>query len=497
MVPGANITITNTRTNEVRKLTSGQTGAYSAADLDPVTYRVEVEMKGFKRSVVEDVKVDTASTSTVNVVLQAGTVDTQVTVSAEAAMLNVDSGTTSSTVTEREIQDVPLLNRSVLDLALTLPNISGDGGSENPVIVSVTTCPGCNLSVGGGRPLNTAFMADGTNNTGVSLGRTMVSFSPETVQEFTVQTTAYSAEYGTTGGGIISATTKSGSNQFAGTALWYNRNPAAAASPFTQAAANRPTPTLKSNQFSLAAGGPVYIPKLYNGKNKTFWFAAFEPNYRRDHLDQYGLLPTEGMRNGDFSGLVNTPSGWLPQAVVDQYKTIAPNAVTANDSTIYQQYNLVNGSQFSPITLPAGTTSFTPFPGNVIPKSMLDASALKSLSLIVPASSYYLNSNGLISNIFTPRLLSQDEKRFTIRIDHNLNESNRLNARWTSTPIVKIQGTAISPTTNGAEYSWAKQAMMAYTHTFSPTTFNDLRLNYTRGRFSTTAAPGIRRPDGQ
>jgi hypothetical protein len=109
------------------------------------------------------------------------------------------------------------------------------------------------------------------------------------------------------------------------------------------------------------------------------------------------------MRNGDFSGLVNTPSGWLPQAVVDQYKTIAPNAVTANDSTIYQQYNLVNGNQFSPITLPAGTTSYTPFPGNVIPKSMLDASALNSLPLIVPASSYYLNSNGLISNIFTPR----------------------------------------------------------------------------------------------
>jgi hypothetical protein len=489
VVPGANITITNTRTNDVRKLNTGQSGTYSAADLDPVTYRIDVEMKGFKRSVIEDVKVDTASTSTVNVTLQAGTVDTQVTVTAEAAMLNVDSGTTGSTVTEREIQDVPLLNRSVLDLALTLPNISGDGGSENPVIVSVTTCPGCNLSVGGGRPLNTAFMADGTNNTGVSLGRTMVSFSPETVQEFTVQTTAYSAEYGTTGGGIISATTKSGSNQFAGTALWYNRNPAAAAGPFTQASANRPQPTLKSNQFSLAAGGPVYVPKLYNGNNRTFWFAAFEPNYRRDHLDQYGLLPTEGMRNGDFSGLVNTPSGWLPQAVVDQYKTIAPNAVTANDSTIYQQYNLVNGNQFSPITLPASTTSYTPFPGNVIPKNMLDASALKSLPLIVPASSYYLNSNGLISNIFTPRLLSQDEKRFTLRIDHNISENNRLNARWTSTPIVKIQGTAISPTTNGAEYSWAKQAMMAYTHTFSPTTFNDLRLNYTRGRFSTTAAP--------
>src|ERR1035438_7683755 len=135
-----------------------------------------------------------------------------------------------------------------------------------------------------------------------------VSFTPETVQEFTVQTSVFSAEYGTTGGGVINATTKSGTNEFHGTALWYNRNPDFAAAPFSLATTNRPAPTLKYNQFSFAAGGPIYIPKVYNGKNKSFWFAAVEPFYRRDHLDQYGLLPTDGMRNGDFSGLVNTAS---------------------------------------------------------------------------------------------------------------------------------------------------------------------------------------------
>src|SRR5215471_20376364 len=105
----------------------------------------------------------------------------------------------------------------------------------------------------------------------------MVTLSPETVQEFTVQTTAFSAEYSNTGGGVISATTKSGTNSFNGTALWYNRNPEFAAAPFTQAASNRPQPTLKYNQFSITAGGPVVIPKIYNGRNKTFWFAGFEP----------------------------------------------------------------------------------------------------------------------------------------------------------------------------------------------------------------------------
>src|SRR5439155_60873 len=158
------------------------------------------------------------------------------TVQADAVTVNTESGTTSSTVTERQIQDIPLVNRSVLDLALTQPNVSGDAGSEDPVITTITTCPGCNLSLNGGRPLNT---------------------------------------------------------------------------------------------LNLAVGGPVFIPKVYNGKNRTFWFAAIEPQYRRDQLDQYALAPTDAMRQGNFSGLVNTASGWLPQSVVDQFRPTNPSAVAS------------------------------------------------------------------------------------------------------------------------------------------------------------------------
>jgi hypothetical protein len=490
VIPGATITVTNLGTNETRKVTSSESGAYSVPNLEPVLYRVEVENKGFKKALVQDVKVDTASNTAVNVTLQAGSVDTQVTVTAESTAIDTQSGTSSNTVNERQIQDIPLLNRSVLDLAMTLPNVSGDAGSENPVITSVTPCPGCNLVVGGGRPMSTLMMADGTNNTGVSLARTMVSFTPETVQEFTVQTSAFSAEYGTTGGGVINATTKSGTNSLNGTALWYNRNPAFAAAPFTQAASNRPVPTLKYNQFSLAAGGPVYIPKVYNGKNKTFWFAAVEPFYRRDHLDQYGTLPTDGMRNGDFSDVVNTPSGWLPKSVVQQFTGIAPaSALTQSDSVIYDQYNVVNSNQFTQGTIPTGSTTYVPFPGNVIPKSMLDTTALKSLQYIAPAGQYFLNSNGTISNIFSPRLLKQNETRYTARIDHIISTKNRIYGRYSATPVVKIQGTPVSPTNNGAVYSWGSQAMVADTHTFAPTVINDIRVNYTHGRFSNTVDP--------
>ena len=202
------------------------------------------------------------------------------------------------------------------------------------------------------------------------------------------------------------------------------------------------------------------------------------------------------MRAGDYSGLVNTPSGWLPQSVVNQFQGTSPGAVSANDSVIYDQYNVVNGNQFTPITLATGQT-FAPFPGNAIPKSMLDTSAQKALQYIVPAGPYYLNSNGLISNIVTPRVLTQDERRYTVRVDQTIGGKNRLTGRYTATPIVKTQGTPISPTTNGAEYSAATQAMLADTHIISPTLLNDLRLNYTRGRFSNTAAPEFDATTGQ
>ncbi len=169
----------------------------------------------------------------------------------------------------------------------------------------------------------------------------MVSFTPETVQEFSIQTNAYSAEYGTSGGGIINTTTKSGTNRLTGTALWYNRNPAFAAAPFTLASANRPIPTQKDNTGSLTAGGPVWIPKVYDGRNKTFWFAAYEPHWRRDQLAQDAMQPTPGMLKGDFSGLVNTTNGLAPLSIAQQYN------VQYTPLTIYNQFNVVNGTQFT------------------------------------------------------------------------------------------------------------------------------------------------------
>jgi hypothetical protein len=476
VVPEATVTVTNIGTNQAAHLTTSATGSYTAANLDPVLYRVEVEAPGFKKAVVGNVKVDTASTATVNVTLQPGAVESEVRVNAESPLLNVESGATGQTITERQLVDIPLVNRSVLDLALTTPNVNGVAGSEDPAVVTTVPVPGFNLSVNGGRPGSTMLLADGVNNTGVGLARAIVSFSPETVQEFTVQTSAYSAEFGTTGGGVINVTTKSGTNQVSGTALWYSRNPATNAKVWTPGSL-RPANNLRSDQVSFTVGGPVVLPKLYNGRDRTFFFFAVEPRSRRDFVVTSTLLPTDAMRGGDFSGIVRTSSGWLPTAVAQQFGLSA-----VGPSTIFQQVNLV-GNQLKP------TTSIQSFPNNIIPQNMLDPTALKALAFMPPAGNYFLDSNGRVKNFVVNRFVNQDEVRYTTRIDHTLTQANKINFRYTLVPGVGTKGFGSDINGNNASYSYSQQAVLADTHVFSPRLMNDIRLNYTRGTFSDDYSP--------
>jgi len=514
-VPGASVTITNLGTNQAVTVTTSETGAFSASSLEPVKYRIVVEAKGFKKAIRESVKVDTASIANANIVLETGTVSETVTVNADAPLLNTDTGTTTHTITERQIQDVPLSNRSVLDLALTAPNVTGDAGSEDPDVTSGQPVPGFNLNLNGGRSGSTAILADGVNNTGVGIARAVVSFTPETVQEFTVQTSAYSAEYGNTGGGVINVTTKSGTNKFNGQALWYHRNPSTNARPFIIGNGPRTPNNRRYTQVSVTAGGPVYLPKfgeggksLYDGHDKTFFFVAYEPRWLRDFLDQTTLLPTAAERAGDFRNLVRTSSGLLPTDVATRF-----GLTSTGSSSIYQQFTLVNG-RLVPIVLtgtnqycqygdtrfiagtaaaPQCTAATNALPNgalNVIPTNFIDPTAPKILAFMpAPSSDYFLDSGGLVRNYIVHRFVQQDETRYTLRLDHSISKNNKVNFRYTKTPAVGVRGFGSDVNGNSAAYSDAKQILIGDNHIFSPSLVNDLRLNYTRGVFSEDFSP--------
>src|SRR6266496_1143171 len=482
-VPGATVTITNIGTNQAQTVTTSDTGGFAVQSLDPVTYSVTVEVTGFKKAVLESVKVDTATTVTANVILEAGAVSELVSITADAPLINTESGTATHTVSERQLQDVPLSNRSVLDLAVTAPNVSGDTGSEDPDVTSGQPVPGYNLSVGGGRPGSTAILADGVNNTGVGIARAVVSFTPETVQEFTVQSSAYSAEYGTTGGGVINATTKSGTNSYSGVALWYTRNPKFNAVPFSISNAPRPKNNLRSNQVSFTIGGPIYLPrfgeggpKLYNGKNKSFFFFAYEPRWRTDFVTASALVPNAAERSGNFNNLVRTTSGIVPASVATQF-----GLVSNGNANIYQQFVLQN-SRLVPIvrqqipgtgtstTNPAVTYQYCQFgatgPGvtnvvvnglatpqcdprtyvpnpslNIIPQAYVDPIGQKILALEPPADSFFLDG-AFARNYFLQRSVQQNETRYTLRLDHNFTDNAKVNFRYTVTPAIGIRGAA-------------------------------------------------------
>ncbi len=522
LVPGATVVVTNAGTGQKQTVVTGSDGTFSINSLDPVDYNIEVTAKDFRKTAIPNVKVDTATTASVNVVLEAGGVGEEVTIVADTTTVSTESGATSQTITERQLRDLPLNNRSVLDLAMTMPNVAGDAGTEDVDANSTQPVPGFNLSVNGGRPGSTAILADGVNNTGVGLARAVVSFTPETVQEFTVQTSAYSAEFGTTGGGVINVTTKSGTNRFNGTALVLHRNPLYNAQPWRQGTAPRPANNLRFTQGSLTIGGPVFFPafneggpKLYNGKNKTFFFFAYEPRWRTDFVTANGLLPTAAERNGDFNGLVRTASGFLPTAVAAQFGQTSIGVAqifqqfTLNaDGTLrpiilgtgqtYCQFNapapsptngVTTNAAGQPVCIATGTNPYVPSPTlNVIPQGFIDPIARRLSQFIQPGGDYFLD-NGLVRNYSLVRSVRQNETRYTFRLDHNFTDKFKSNFRYSKTPAVGVRSAGNDINGNGGVFSDAKQYLLSFQNIISSSMVNDLRLNYTRGNFSEDFSP--------
>ncbi len=244
-----------------------------------------------------------------NITLKVGSVQESVTVTAEAPLLQTYSGATQQTVDQRTINDIPLNGRNTLELALTLPGVSGSAGTEFSELTTNEPVPGRELAINGGRVGSTQFQADGADVTSVALARSSISFSPDTIQEFTVQQSNYSAQFARAGGAIIQQTTKSGTNELRGTGFWFHRQRAFTANPFdairSPASNFDNRPPLRRQQLGTVITGPVVLPKIYDGrKNRTYFMFSLEPT--RQLASNPGgpsilRVPTEAEINGDFS----------------------------------------------------------------------------------------------------------------------------------------------------------------------------------------------------
>jgi carboxypeptidase family protein/TonB-dependent receptor-like protein len=289
VLPGATITVTNTQTGAARTIVADERGRYHAFNLAPGTYDVSAELQGFSPTARKAIEVTIGSDVLVDLAMKVGTISETITVTGEATMLDTRATAIGGLVSTKQIAELPLNGRNFMQLATLQPGVVVSRGTARDFTGGYA---GTQLSVGGARPEQTGYFMDGTNIADVSdkapSSTAGVLLGVDTVQEFSVQTHGYSAEFGRAAGGIISAVTKSGTNTLRGTAFEFHRDSALDSKNFFDV--GDPAP-FSRNQFGGTAGGPIV-------KNTLFFFGSYEGLRDRRSLTLSARLPNAGAHQG-------------------------------------------------------------------------------------------------------------------------------------------------------------------------------------------------------
>lgn len=302
VVPGASVLVTNVATGVTTKTTTDQQGQYQAPELPIGSYKVKVERQGFKTTETTAYTLEINQTLRVDVHLPIGTTNEIVEVSGAAATVETVNPTLGSTVSGVEIQNAPLNGRNALDLALLQPGVLPADNPGNTGTASANTA----FSIGGGRNDSNTFLLDGGQNNDLLDNGVVYNPNPDAIQEFRVLTSNFSAEYGRNAGGIVTVVTKSGTNQFHGSAFEYNRNTDYNANTYINnslggAVAGDPRPDLKRNQYGATFGGPIV-------KNKLFFFVSYQGERQTAITPTTATTFSPAELQGNFSASPNQAS---------------------------------------------------------------------------------------------------------------------------------------------------------------------------------------------
>ena len=303
-VPNAKVRLTNVQTSAAFNSESNSSGTYSFHLIEPGKYLLRIEAAGFKPLMMR-LEVHTGEKFGLNHGMEVGDVTQSVQVTSEAPMLNTQSADAGTIIENARIDELPMLGRSPYILARISPGVlvAGQINDTKPYDVAGQSF----VSVGGGRRYNTEFQINGMPNVlpvGYFSGRVAYTPPADGTQEFQVITNAFDAQYGSSGNGIISVTTKSGSNQFHGSAYEFFQNDKLIATNYFVNSVGGKKPPRRFNQFGGSGGGPLWIPKVFNGKDKLFFFFAYEGIRNAAPNATFATVPTDKMRSGDFSELL-------------------------------------------------------------------------------------------------------------------------------------------------------------------------------------------------
>ena len=440
LVPGATVRITDEGTSLNRETTTNSQGYYVFPSIRPSNYTVVVEASGFAAITRKGVVLQADQSETVNFDMSVQQANQAITVEAPAQQVDTSTATLSEVVDRRRIIELPLNGRNAASLALitagtVLAPASADEGSTKTFPVAVT------ISSNGSRQNQASFRLDGANNNDIYTNVNQPFPFPDAVQEFSVQTSNYSARYGGNAGGVVNIVTKSGENQIHGDLFEFNRNAVFNARDFFSPLGRDP---LKRNQFGGTLGGPVVIPGLYHGKDKTFFFVGYQGTRIRNTAlgGNNAYVPTAANLNGDFSALLSAtnPNNPLGKAVV--------------------------------ITDP--TNGGAPFANNQIPASRFDPAAL-ALTKYLPVGA----GNGYV---LYAQPTSQAYDETTVRVDHAISDRDRLTGRYFFDRYYNAPYLDLKNYLNNLAFTTidSHNLMVGETHTFSPSFMNDFRLSIAR-----------------
>jgi Carboxypeptidase regulatory-like domain len=464
VVVGAKVTVLQVQTGIKRQDVSSSSGDYNFPLLDPGDYSVTVEAPGFKTETRTGIQLELNLKARIDFHLEVGAEVQRVEVTTQAALLSTDQATLGQVVNTRRIEELPLNGRNVGALAVLQPGVqyggrmgltdlNSGGGGGIPI-------PGdaISISANGQRDTDQHATLDGVGVTEARVNTVPFTPSPEAIEEFKVQAGTYSAEYGTHSGAQLAMALKSGGNAFHGDAFEFLRNDKLDAQDYFQNYFNPPgsTPTpknlLRQNQYGFLLSGPILIPKIYSGKNRTFFMFDFESRRLRQP-NQVGesLVPTQAFENGDLSALLNR-----------------------HDSS---------GAALLPIQIIDPITG-VPFAGDIIPASRISPIA-KNLYNFWPAPQFGLPNPLSGFNYIGVGATSIDDDQRYIRIDHQLSDDDRLFGHYAFDDIKYGQTFGDNPNFPYFVAGRNQNAAAQWIHIFNHEIINEFRLGYMRSTDNT------------
>jgi hypothetical protein len=443
ILPNVTIRVTNLATNTSRETRSDASGSYSLPFLPAGDYSITATVAGFQAQKVDRITLQVQQAARVDFQLKVGDVNESVNVSASAAILQTENATVGTVIDSGKILDLPLNGRNFIQLAQLIPGVNpGTPGSitvrrgRGSVGQSDPSYGATAASANGMRDTANRYFLDGIEN--MDYDAVTYSFSPsiDALAEFKVETSSYSAESGSAPGAQVNMITKSGTNQLHGTLWEFNRNNDLSQSYDAIAGVSKTPPRLNRNQFGANVGGPVFIPKVYHGKDKTFFFFNWESGYAAQGASPAPkLVPPTAVRTGDFTNVKNARTGAL-----------------------------------IPILDPS---TGAPFPGNIIPTSRLSPQSLTFLQFVPQP-----NAQAAGVNFFTtPFSATSWQRNYATRMDHNISSRDVLSGTYVFNNTYEAQ-IPIWGHDERNNLGTTQNADGSYLHTFSPALINEFRTGW-------------------